>query len=144
MTTKYWGIEGKQFTVGFLDNPSQALRTKILSHMNAWSKTANVAFVETGDATQAEVRINRDRNPDPEWDGYWSFLGTDILPFSGPNNQTMNLQGFTMDTADSEFYRVVRHETGHTLGFPHEHMRKELVNRACSHFPGRHVNRVQC
>jgi hypothetical protein len=23
----------------------------------------------------------------------------------------------------------VRHETGHTLGFPHEHMRKELVDR---------------
>jgi hypothetical protein len=24
---------------------------------------------------------------------------------------------------------VVRHETGHTLGFPHEHMRQELVAR---------------
>jgi predicted Zn-dependent protease len=23
-------------------------------------------------------------------------------------------------TAESEFIRVVRHETGHTLGFPHE------------------------
>ena len=41
----------------------------------------------------------------------------------------MNLQGFTMNTADSEFYRVVRHETGHTLGFPHEHMRQEIVDR---------------
>src|SRR5262249_11548672 len=49
--------------------------------------------------------------------------------FQGPNNQTMNLQGFTMNTEDSEFYRVVRHETGHTLGFPHEHMRKELVEK---------------
>jgi len=28
-----------------------------------------------------------------------------------------------------EFYRVVRHETGHTLGFPHEHLRAEIVNR---------------
>jgi hypothetical protein len=34
-----------------------------------------------------------------------------------------------METRDSEFYRVVRHETGHTLGFPHEHMRRELVER---------------
>lgn len=34
-----------------------------------------------------------------------------------------------MTTADSEFHRVVRHETGHTMGFPHEHMRRELVNR---------------
>jgi hypothetical protein len=40
----------------------------------------------------------------------------------------MNLQGFTMLTPDSEFHRVVRHETGHTMGFPHEHMRRELVN----------------
>jgi hypothetical protein len=24
---------------------------------------------------------------------------------------------------------VVRHETGHTLGFPHEHMRKQLVDK---------------
>ncbi len=34
-----------------------------------------------------------------------------------------------MDTPESEYRRVVRHETGHTLGFPHEHMRKELVAR---------------
>jgi hypothetical protein len=41
----------------------------------------------------------------------------------------MNLQGFSLNTPDSEYARVVRHETGHTMGFPHEHMRKELVNR---------------
>jgi hypothetical protein len=40
----------------------------------------------------------------------------------------MNLQAFTMKTPESEFHRVVRHETGHTMGFPHEHMRRELVN----------------
>jgi len=34
-----------------------------------------------------------------------------------------------MDTPDSEFHRVVRHETGHSLGCPHEHMRRELVDR---------------
>jgi hypothetical protein len=41
----------------------------------------------------------------------------------------MNLQGFTMNTPESEYKRIVRHETGHTLGFPHEHMRKDLVAR---------------
>jgi hypothetical protein len=41
----------------------------------------------------------------------------------------MNLEAFTMNTAESEYLRVVRHETGHTLGFPHEHMRQELVAR---------------
>src|SRR5438105_11352944 len=39
----------------------------------------------------------------------------------------MNLEGFTMKMPESEFHRVVRHETGHTLGFPHEHLRKGLV-----------------
>ena len=32
-----------------------------------------------------------------------------------------------METCDTEFYRVVRHETGHTLGFVHEHLLRELV-----------------
>ncbi len=60
--------------------------------------------------------------------GYWSYLGTDIL--SVPlNHPTMNLEGFSIKTSDSEFHRVVRHETGHTLGFPHEQLRKEIVNR---------------
>jgi hypothetical protein len=40
----------------------------------------------------------------------------------------MNLQGFTMNTLESEFRRVVRHETGHTLGFPHEHLRRQIVD----------------
>jgi hypothetical protein len=51
----------------------------------------------------------------------------------------MNLDSFTMDTPESEYRRVVRHETGHTMGFPHEHMRQELVdlidkNRAIEYF----------
>lgn len=41
----------------------------------------------------------------------------------------MNLEGFTVTTADSEFRRVVRHEAGHSLGFPHQHMRQELIRR---------------
>ena len=45
------------------------------------------------------------------------------------NQPTMNLQGFTMTTPEREYKRVVRHETGHSLGFPHEHMRRALVAR---------------
>ncbi|MGH3796597.1 MAG: M12 family metallopeptidase [Pseudonocardiaceae bacterium] len=84
------------------------------------SRTACVTFVETGQGGQ--VRISRGSG------GYWSYLGTDILHIPA-NRPTMNLQGFTMYTRDSEFVRVIRHETGHTLGFPHEHMRKDLVAR---------------
>jgi len=139
LVSKYWGLGGVKLTVAFLDNPSNELRSKILSHLNAWNKTANIEFVETAQVEDAQVRINRERTNDPMWAGFWSFLGTDILKFAGPNNQTMNLEAFTMHTPDSEFFRVVRHEAGHTLGFIHEHMRQELVNKidrekAISHF----------
>lgn len=121
MTSKYWQSGGVNLTVSFLDNPSSALRARILSHMNAWAKSANVRFSET--KSQAEVRIAR-----VSGGGHWSYLGTDVLHI--PTGQpTMNLDAFTMETPDAEFFRVVRHETGHTMGFPHEHMRRELVQR---------------
>jgi hypothetical protein len=121
VTTKYWGLQGVHLTVGFMDNEEPALRKRILQHMNAWAKTANVQFVET--ATDPQVRIARQGGPDG---GYWSYLGTDILHIA-KTDQTMNLEAFTMSTPESEYHRVVRHETGHTLGFPHEHMRRALV-----------------
>ena len=121
MTTKYWGLQGVHLTVGFMDNEEAALRKRILQHMNAWAKTANVKFVET--KTDPQVRIARQGGADG---GYWSYLGTDILHIP-KNEQTMNLEAFTMSTPESEYHRVVRHETGHTLGFPHEHMRRALV-----------------
>ena len=89
--------------------------------MNAWGAFCNVQFTET--ATNPQVRIARTGG-----DGYWSYLGTDVLHIAA-GQPTMNLDSFTMNTADSEFHRVIRHETGHTLGFPHEHLRKEIVNR---------------
>jgi Astacin (Peptidase family M12A) len=123
LTTKYWGLQGVRLTAGFLDNPPADLRKRILQHMNAWAKTANVTFVEA--KTDPQVRIARVGGPDG---GYWSYLGTDILHIA-KKKQTMNLEEFTMNTPESEFHRVVRHETGHTLGFPHEHMRKALVDK---------------
>jgi hypothetical protein len=122
VTAKYWGLKGVRLTVGFLDNPPKDLRARILLHMNAWAKRANVTFVASN--TNPQVRIARS-NVEPVA-GYWSYVGTDILSIR-PDQPTMNLQDFTMQTPESEFHRVVRHETGHTLGFPHEHMRGELV-----------------
>jgi hypothetical protein len=120
VTSKYWHGGGVDLTVRFVDNAPSDLRKRILLHMNAWGQTANVRFRET--TGQAQVRIARVE------DGYWSYLGTDILSIP-KKEQTMNLEGFTMQTPESEFHRVVRHETGHTLGCPHEHMRRELVLR---------------
>jgi hypothetical protein len=120
LTSKYWGNEGVTLTVGFMEPTPSDLQDRILSHMNAWSEYGKVSFALT--QTDPQVRITR------EAEGYWSYLGTDVglLPSNEP---TMSLQAFTMNTPDSEFYRVVRHETGHTLGFPHEHMRKEIIDK---------------
>lgn len=35
MTTKYWRTNGVHLGVGFMDNPPNELRTRILQHMNA-------------------------------------------------------------------------------------------------------------
>ncbi len=119
MVGKYWGPQPRQLTVSFMESIASDLRTRILSHMNQWAKSGCISFAWTQGVGQ--VRISRGG-------GYWSYLGTDILHIP-QDRQTMNLQNFTMDTPESEYHRVVRHETGHTLGFPHEHMRQELVAR---------------
>lgn len=119
LTSKYWGTKGVKLTVSFTDNPTESLRNKILQHMNAWGTKANVEFTYTQGS--GEVRIARERGQ-----GYWSYLGTDVHSIP-QNQQTMNLDNFSDSTPDSEFYRVVRHETGHTLGFPHEHERMEII-----------------
>lgn len=121
LITKYWGSDGVRLGVGFLDNPPADLKRRILSHMNAWGSWCNARFFET--ANDPTVRIAR-----TDGEGYWSYLGTDIEHI--PDDEaTMNLQNFTMNTPESEFIRVIRHETGHTLGFPHEHLRQEIIDR---------------
>jgi Astacin (Peptidase family M12A) len=119
-TAKYWGPTPRRLTVSFMGNTPADLQTRIISHMNAWTKTGGISFVATSGV--GNVRISRGPG------GYYSYLGTDILLIPA-NRQTMNLEGFTMNTSESEYKRVVRHETGHTLGAPHEHMRRDLVAR---------------
>ncbi len=119
-TTKYWGPRPKTLTVSFMEPTPADLRARILGHLNAWSQYGGMSFAETSGT--GDVRISRGPG------GYWSYLGTDIKLIP-PNRPTMNLQGFTMSTDEKEYRRVVRHEAGHTLGFPHEHMRQALVER---------------
>ncbi len=122
LTSKYFGSSGVRLTVGFpFDSTPADLQARIVQHMNAWADYAKVVFMLT--STEPQVRIARTPGQ-----GYYSYLGTDVLQI--PRNQpTMNLDSFTMNTPESEFHRVVRHETGHTIGCPHEHMRRELVQR---------------
>jgi len=120
VTAKYWGPTPRRLTVSFMEQTGNDLKSRILSHLKEWSKHCCISFVLTNGTGQ--VRISRGGG------GYWSYLGTDILHIP-QNRQTMNLEAFTMNTRDSEYKRVVRHECGHTLGFPHEHMRADLVRR---------------
>lgn len=120
LTSKYWGSQPRRLTVSFMESAPADLRRRIVSHMNAWTRTCGVEFVETQGIGM--IRISRGDG------GYYSYLGTDVMLIP-QNRQTMNLQGFTMNTSESEFKRVIRHEAGHTLGFPHEHMRRDLVAR---------------
>jgi len=120
LTTKYWGSQPRKLTVSFMEPTPADLQARILQHMSAWSSRCCVSFEVTSGT--GNVRISRGAG------GYWSYLGTDIRLIP-PNRPTMNLEGFTMATPEAEYKRVVRHETGHTLGFPHEHMRRALVER---------------
>lgn len=96
--------------------------------MNAWSEHANVGFVESDVDPQVRIARWTDDDSPPIPGGYWSYVGTDVRLIN-PRQPTMNLEAFTMSTPESEFVRVVRHEAGHTLGFPHEHMRKAIIER---------------
>jgi hypothetical protein len=117
-----WGSRAARLTTGFFDTPSATLRNEILRYLNLWRTRANVQFV----FSQVDPVIRIARWDGPSWGGYWSYLGTEILDI--PRNEpTMNLEGFTLNTPQREYHRVVCHEGGHTLGFPHEHMRRELV-----------------
>lgn len=118
LTDKYWGSSTRTLSVSFMNSTSNQLGRRILGHMNSWK--CGIQFERTNGT--GDVRISFGPG------GYWSYLGTDIRFIPG-HRPTMNLQGFSMSTPDSEFYRVVRHETGHTLGMPHEHARRDIVAR---------------
>jgi hypothetical protein len=120
LTSKYWGPRPRTLSVSFMETTPADLRRRIISHLNAWTRTGCITFAETSGV--GTIRISRSSG------GYYSYLGTDVLLIPR-NRQTMNLEGFTMNTPESEYLRVVRHEAGHTLGFPHEHMRQALINR---------------
>lgn len=129
LTSKYWGPRGVSLSVGFLDNSDPVFQASVLRHMNAWAhdprpgaRQANIDFHATDKpAASAQVRIAT-----VPGDGHWSYIGTDIL-LAAAGQPTMNLDGFSADTSEAELCRVVRHETGHTIGCPHEHMRAELI-----------------
>lgn len=119
LTQKYWGERAKDLTVGFMEQTGVPMRDKVLSYANRWSDFSSVKFRWT--QTNPTIRVSFGRG------GYYSYLGTDCLSIPA-NQNTMNLEAFTVRTPDSEWERVVVHEFGHALGCPHEQQRKEILN----------------
>ncbi len=121
LTSKWFGSGGVHRTVGFVETTTPTLQQKILHYMNRWQERANCSFtLHDGNWQEADTRISRGQG------GYWSMLGkdNDLVP---RNQQNLNLEGFVLSTPDSEYERVITHETGHQLGCPHEHCRAALV-----------------
>lgn len=59
MVGKYWGPLPKQFSVSFLESTPSELRTRILSHLNAWSDTAGAGISFALTSGTGDVRISR-------------------------------------------------------------------------------------
>ncbi|PRS59931.1 matrixin family metalloprotease [Bacillus pumilus] len=107
---KKWS-NGRILRVRFLDG-EPFVHKKVKEYANQWSRYANIKF-QFGNDPNAEIRISFKQK------GYWSYLGTDNLSIP-QNRATMNFEGFSINTKEEEFSRVVLHEFGHCIGLAHE------------------------
>ncbi|NJR53090.1 MAG: hypothetical protein HC780_29580, partial [Leptolyngbyaceae cyanobacterium CSU_1_3] len=115
-TGKKWK-PGRTLRVKFLDGDPR-VQQKVAAIAQQWSQYANIRF-SFGNHPKAEIRISFQQK------GHWSTNGTDALLL--PQNQpTMNYEGLTPNTPDTEYTRVVLHEFGHVLGCIHEHLHPQV------------------
>ena len=66
LTSKYWGPQPRRLTVSFMEQTAPELRRRILSHMNAWTRTSGIEFTDIGvsdrgSATASSRRRERGR-----------------------------------------------------------------------------------
>lgn len=90
------------------------LKDLVRQGFDVWKDVGiGLRFEELSSLDDAEIRIGFQRG-----DGYWSYVGTDVLNI-GQGERTMNFDPRL--TQDSRGVDVPVHEIGHTMGFPHEH-----------------------
>ena len=120
-TTKFWHTKGVRLTVGSLGQPSRRVAGKDhFAHECLGSGPPTLSSWKAVPTRRFGSRGLRETATGPT-------SGVDILSIDA-DQPTMNLESFAMSTPESEFRRVVRHETGHTLDCPDEHMRREIVD----------------
>ena len=93
---------------------SNAEKDIVRNGFKAWTDLGiGLKFVEVATRDESEIRIAFERG-----DGFWSYLGRQILDF-GKDDRTMNF-GRDLITYPPALDTAI-HEIGHSLGFPHEH-----------------------
>ncbi|KAK1226437.1 hypothetical protein PQX77_010601 [Marasmius sp. AFHP31] len=131
-----WRGNGVRLCVAFIDKPAPArdVQRRILHLMNYWSHFCNARFTlidynpSYNQIAAAEVRISFSGQPTP---GIWSIgTGTDLIsPVTDKLGPTMMLTGLDTHSLSKYATSMVLHETGHILGFRHEHCRKEFIEQ---------------
>ncbi len=106
---------GDVITVGFTAGSDLFLKGMVMHYVKEWETYANITFNFVSDVSTAQIKVGFEMD-----NTSWSWLGRNILV--NPNSsKTMNFGWLTIQTAASEFRRVILHEFGHALGFVHEH-----------------------
>jgi hypothetical protein len=116
VTGKYWGPTPRRLTVSFMESTPANLRARIISQMNAWTQTG-ISFAETQGPGDPDLRgsgvlvISRDRYS--------------AHPAEPSDDEPASVHD---EHPESEYKRVVRHETG-TPGLSARAHAAELVAR---------------
>jgi len=110
LTARKWAAS-RAIKISFIDGEGSVI-DRVKKQAEAWLDYINLKF-EWSDSN-GEIRITfKD-------EGSWSYIGTSSLSIPA-GEATMCFGWLTPTESETEYSRVVKHEFGHALGFPHEH-----------------------